>query len=456
VKPKGAFLNIITPGGSIANAGLLSGDVITSVDGKPVSSAATLEQAIAKHRAGDKVKLDAMHLGKPGHFTLTLVATSSAPATPATTPITANPIATKHVVEKPTAGHPAPATMAQAQTAHAAAPSANVRWTRWADPAENAFSLEVPAGWRVSGGTQRKSAIEIPMGVVATSPDSAITIIYSDPGIPIFSVPSRMTAFGGLRLGMPYDLGQGVHTIIMPYMDGRTFAAEWGKRRVSTLCASTRLMASRGRPDSSHAIDAAYAQGGLRVSVNAGEASFACNLAGKEAGGYAFAATELVQSPMGAIWDVKYNIACIAPASHAAEAYAILAHMAASFAIDRAWMARERELGAQFDRIVAETNAAVSQRIIDNGRAAEQISDMIIKGGQARSEETFNANEKYDAFAVRGTSDYVTESGRVYPSVDNSHAHVYVNNTTGAVMPTDSENSPGYGWTEAKQVPPGQ
>ena len=100
-------------------------------------------------------------------------------------------------------------------------------------------------------------------------------------------------------------------------------------------------MASRARPDSTQGLNRAYAQ--IRTSVKAGEASFACSLGGKPAGGYVFAATELVQSPMGALWDVKYLVGAIAPADKAAEAYAILARMAGSFAIDRTgWRASNR------------------------------------------------------------------------------------------------------------------
>ena len=115
LSPKGAFLNVIAPNGSAARAGLLGGDVITAVDGKPVSNAASLQKAMAAHRAGDKLAIDAVHLGKPDHFTLVLVAASAA---------------------KPqmTAAAPArPAPAAESSPAHAAnaAGSAQMRWTKF-------------------------------------------------------------------------------------------------------------------------------------------------------------------------------------------------------------------------------------------------------------------------------------------------------------------------------------
>ena len=254
VSPKGAFLNVITPGGSAANAGLLGGDVITSADGKPVASAAALEQILARHKRGDSIAVDAVHLGKPGHFTLVLTAAAGAPA-----PMAAN----------------APQS-AMRSAPQSAPPAANVQWSEFADPAEHAFTMQVPAGWRVQGGTIRKNPIEIPMGVTATSPDGGITIFYSDPNVPIYSVPARIMGMGGLRPGMTYNMGQGVTTVIEPYMDGATFAARWGLGRIGRDCAQARLMASRARPDSTQGLDRAYAQ--LRTSVKAGEASFACSL----------------------------------------------------------------------------------------------------------------------------------------------------------------------------------
>jgi hypothetical protein len=56
--------------------------------------------------------------------------------------------------------------------------------------------------------------------------------------------------------------------------------------------------------------------------------------------------------------------------------------------------------------------------------------------------------------AVRGAAGCSDDSGWIYPNVDNEHAHVH--NSAGQVMPTDSENSPGYSWTGLRQVSLGQ
>jgi Do/DeqQ family serine protease len=55
--PQGALVADVWPGGAAANGGLHQGDVIVSVDGKPVADAAGVSYAVSTHRIGDQIKL---------------------------------------------------------------------------------------------------------------------------------------------------------------------------------------------------------------------------------------------------------------------------------------------------------------------------------------------------------------------------------------------------------------
>jgi S1-C subfamily serine protease len=55
--PTGALVADVWPGGAAAQAGLKQGDVVTTVDGQPVTDAASLNYAISTHKAGETVKL---------------------------------------------------------------------------------------------------------------------------------------------------------------------------------------------------------------------------------------------------------------------------------------------------------------------------------------------------------------------------------------------------------------
>lgn len=332
----------------------------------------------------------------------------------------------------------------------------DVQWQRYADPVEHAFTIDVPAGWKVSGGTRRMNAVEIRVGVTAASPDGNVTLFYGDLDVPIYTPPSQMLAMAGLREGMIYSPGQGVQMRIKRYLNGQAYANEWGAARVGRGCIGVTRSSSKARPDSSQAIDMAYARLGVRTTILAGEASYTCTLGGAAATGYVFAATELVQSQVSALWDVKSLVGFIAPEARAAGASGVLTHMVASFAIDAAWQRRQQQTTNEFDRIVAQQNAVVSQAIIANGKALAAASDRIFQSGQQRSKDTMSAIDKYDEYAVRGTSDYVNPStGTRYSFLDNSYAHTYVSNDQ-RILQTDSANPPGTGWTEIKVAPSGR
>ncbi|NIK55682.1 S1C family serine protease [Kribbella shirazensis] len=70
--PNGARLGEVTPGGAADKAGLQSGDVVTAVDGKAISSGDALVAAVRSHRPGDQVKLTLTRNGTPQTVTATL------------------------------------------------------------------------------------------------------------------------------------------------------------------------------------------------------------------------------------------------------------------------------------------------------------------------------------------------------------------------------------------------
>ncbi|MDB5467557.1 MAG: serine protease [Phenylobacterium sp.] len=78
--PSGALVADVWPGGPADRGGLRQGDVVTSVDGRPVVDAASLNFAVGNHRPGDTVRVGVRRSG--GDQQLTLRA-DPAPASPA-------------------------------------------------------------------------------------------------------------------------------------------------------------------------------------------------------------------------------------------------------------------------------------------------------------------------------------------------------------------------------------
>lgn len=68
----GARLGEVTSGGAADKAGLQSGDVVTTVDGKAIASGDALVAAVRSHRPGDEVKVTFVRDGKTQTVTATL------------------------------------------------------------------------------------------------------------------------------------------------------------------------------------------------------------------------------------------------------------------------------------------------------------------------------------------------------------------------------------------------
>jgi serine protease Do len=92
-RPIGVAITEVTKGGPAAKAGLESGDVVLSVDGRPVVDADALKYRIAVRRPGDKVPVDILRNGNKKTLTLTLAALPEIPARDTTTLDGPNPFA---------------------------------------------------------------------------------------------------------------------------------------------------------------------------------------------------------------------------------------------------------------------------------------------------------------------------------------------------------------------------
>ena len=69
---RGAFVSQVMPNSAAAKAGVKAGDVITSMNGKPISSVAALRAEVGSMPIGSKVALGLLRDGKPVNITLEL------------------------------------------------------------------------------------------------------------------------------------------------------------------------------------------------------------------------------------------------------------------------------------------------------------------------------------------------------------------------------------------------
>jgi hypothetical protein len=296
------------------------------------------------------------------------------------------------------------------ETRSAAAPSP--RWTTFEDPSERAFSLAVPAGWKIQGGLRRRSAVEVHYGVTATSPDGRITLFLGDENLPTFTVPSPYLIMAGYGPGRWYSPGFGQQLLVEPYAPGAAFAQAWGVQRFRSLCPDLRQTSRTPLPQAARDMDMAYAAGGVRTHLDAGEADFTGSVGSTPMVGYVLAATTLAQTPGSAVWQVEYLGAFWAPAWDRAEAADLLAHEAASFRLSPAWLEATHQAEASISRTVTATGDAVARSIhagFEHQMAAEARAHQgavdAIRGVHRYTDpsdpgRTYELDNRYDSWIV--------------------------------------------------------
>jgi hypothetical protein len=93
---------------------------------------------------------------------------------------------------------------------------------QWHDPAEGAFTLPVPSGWRVDGGMKRPNPLLYRPEVVLASPDDSIQLRLGDAAIPTFSEPYAVPMVGM----MPEGTTTAGNTVLMRYQPGYQFLTQ--------------------------------------------------------------------------------------------------------------------------------------------------------------------------------------------------------------------------------------
>jgi len=298
---------------------------------------------------------------------------------------------------------------------------AGIQWTRFVDPAENSFSLEVPQGWRVEGGLSRRSANDTRKVLTAGSPDGRILMFNNDPQLMLYTNPNPM---------IPIPEGQNYQGWNMrSYRDGAQFLQEYVPAKLSGICANVQFVDIKPRTDVDSAVNGMVMQAGLGnfLEYSFGEAVFNCQCqAGPMTGFYTAGVLRATANPSLVNWTPEFLSGFIASPDQFPAAMEIFTHMQKTFRIDQNWAAGQGALTMRTVEIQRRTN--------------DQILGMILEAGQYRSNVTGEAARKFGN-AMRGQVDLQGPDGTFYKGVAGSN-YYWRHQGTGAIVGTDIDQPP--------------
>lgn len=251
-----------------------------------------------------------------------------------------------------------------------------VSWVTMQEGGEQSFSVEVPKGWKVTGGMFRFSPYEPRMWVEMVSPDGASTIRLGDPLAPkTYAVPNSLTARAGLTEGK-WVLGK----MVMNYMPGKDFADRYRQVKFEPSCRNMEVKQHKDEQPVFKPIP------GTRQ--DSGDVIFTCSVNGKPMAGYVVAETLYVPVPgigvvpKGDFWYVLGMGSLIAPQDKALDAAKIMWHAMITFSINPRWWS---QFTAASERYTRGSIAATNQYT-----AAAQANFKSQQAAQAKQTEDFN------------------------------------------------------------------
>jgi hypothetical protein len=293
---------------------------------------------------------------------------------------------------------------------------------------ERAFSIELPRGWRVEGGTVRPGNLLVQARIEATSPDRAIALSVGD-AFPVYAEPHPTLRLAGIGPGGSFVDPMGYRTQVAPYQAGAAFAV---RHVLPERVGPFRVVRQTERPDVARRLPST----GIN-RYDAGEVEYGFRRGGREHRGWALSITERVATPAVSLWHAWRLYLVEAEEARFDEAAAVLGRAAGSFRVDSAWAQRQARLTAAQAGIIAEMGDAVARTIAETYTTRQDVlGEIQSRGGKARLE----IEELEDPDTKRR---FTVDSGSSYYWVDDR----------GNVVGTQTDSRPSVDFRELTRLP---
>lgn len=216
--------------------------------------------------------------------------------------------------------------------------ASGLSWTQFVDPAEQAFAIQVPRGWKVVGGAYRFGKLDIRAMVDMKSPDGKTDLRFGDANVPPFATFTSTMCNLGWQEGHAYSPNGVAREVVANYRPGWAFADLYGQGRFAQSCQSLKLKEMKQLPPIHE---------NPQARVAAGEVLYTCDTAAGPMVAYVFAETQLTKMGMAGTWLVIWLHSFITPQDQAPEAMKAILHFLGTFEINDQWEARQIQLNGQ-------------------------------------------------------------------------------------------------------------
>ena len=326
-------------------------------------------------------------------------------------------------------------------TPNAGNPSVS-NWTKFTDPSEQSFFVDVPVGWKVDGGLTRYGALDVRPWVKVVSPDNLITAFIGDGKISPCTMPTAQGTALGFGIGSRYN-----GTIVQPYVPARQFAERYAKTLLKTFLTDVQVTEEHNHPDVAAAVNGT-------VGATKSEAA-SIKLTGMygstPAVAYFLAVTKATVAYGTGMWWVTKIAGVVGPAERDAEGLSVILHMLQSFEVNPAWESNSLRNTAAVSQHYRQVSQQVSRSISERYWSQQAHNDKMNQSYWNRQAIQDRAANNFSNY-VRGVENVRdTSTGQDF-QVQYGPASHYIDSGSNYVVGSD-QGAPAPDWRELIRLP---
>ncbi|MEZ5172162.1 MAG: hypothetical protein R2850_01280 [Bacteroidia bacterium] len=321
--------------------------------------------------------------------------------------------------------------------------SGDIEFVNVTEPNEQAFSVNVPKGWKADVAMLRRGGGVKNVGSV-TSPDGKINLFFGDPNLPSFGLPNpQMGMYEGMNTGNPMFQ-------VRQFVPADQFFKEYTSRRFGNNQAF-RILNIVPNNENKQRFEAEFAKQGAQANISTADVIFEYQTQGQSYQGKVSG----VCMSMNSIWvAVLSGYTSAGGSSESAMADKCLAELNNSFKTNQQWQQRENQQMAMQSQQRHQQNMQMMQSSFNahqNRMRANQSSFDSYMNSQRDLSNTYDQanqswmnNQQSMDRSHENFVDYIRDEQRIgngenYTKVQSGYDNYYVNQNEGTYIGTNSQ-----------------